>query len=83
VLAKPDDDDVLAVAESLVDELAILHAAYWGQPLDWLGRHAVTSGGKTEAQKRMAGGAALVRSAVDQFANDLPTEFQRMAELYV
>jgi len=81
--ATPDDDDVLAVAESLVDELAILHAAYWGQDLDWLGRHAVASGDGSEAQKRMAGGAAIVRSAVDQFANDLPAEFRRMGELYV
>jgi hypothetical protein len=84
--ATADDHDVLAVAESLVDELAVLHARYWGQDLDWLGSHAVSSGGggeRTEAQKRAAGGAAIVRSAVDQFAGDLPDEFRRMGETYV
>jgi hypothetical protein len=81
--AKPDDADVLAVAESLVDELAVLHAAYWGRELDWLGRHAVSSGDGSAAQKRMAGGAAIVQSAVDQFAGELPEQFRRMGEMYI
>ena len=33
-----EDDDVLDVAISLVEELAKLHAAYWGADLPWLAR---------------------------------------------
>jgi Phosphotransferase enzyme family len=80
---KPDDADVLDVAVSLVDELAKLHAAYWGQELPWLGRHALSSGGGANQQKRMAGGAALVQSALDQFAPDMPAVFRQLGELYV
>ena len=81
--AKPDDDDVLDVATSLVDELAVLHAAYWEKPLPWLGRHALTSGGGPEQEQRMAGGAAIVRSALDQFADGLPRAFRELGELYI
>jgi hypothetical protein len=80
---RPDDDDVLEVARSLVDELALLHAAYWGQDLPWLGRHAVSSGGGAQAEQRMAGGARIVQSALDQFADDLPPAFRELGELYV
>ncbi len=31
----------------------------------------------------MAGGAALVQSALDQFGRDMPAEFQRLGDLYV
>lgn len=81
--AKPDDDDVLSVSESLVDELAILHAAYWERELPWLGTHALSPGDSPEAGERMAMGAMIVRSALDQFASDLPPEFTRMGEVYI
>lgn len=81
--AKPGDDDVLAVAESLVDELAVLHATYWGRDLDWLGRHALSPGDTPDAGDRLAMGASLVQSAVDQFADQLPDDFRRMGEVYV
>lgn len=77
-----DDDDVLEVAESLVDELAVLHATFWGQELRWLGSHALSPGGGPEAEQRMAGGAALVQMGIDQFADQLPHEFRQMGELY-
>ncbi len=80
--AKPGDDDVLAVAESLMDELAVLHATYWGKELDWLGRHALSPGDTADSQDRLAMGASLVRSAVDQFADRLPEDFRRMGEVY-
>jgi hypothetical protein len=80
---KPDDSDVLDVAVSLVDELAKLHGAYWGQDLDWLGRHALSPGGGAGQEARMAGGAALVQSALDQFAREMPPEFGQLGELYV
>jgi aminoglycoside phosphotransferase (APT) family kinase protein len=80
---KPDDPDVLDVAVSLVDELAKLHSAYWGQELNWLGRHALSAGGGANQEARMAGGAALVQSALDQFAAEMPVEFRQLGELYV
>jgi hypothetical protein len=80
---KPGDDDVLEVAESLVDELAVLHAAYWGRELPWLGVHALTAGGGVRAENRMAQGTALVQMALDQFAAELPPAFRELGELYV
>jgi Phosphotransferase enzyme family len=81
----PDDDDVLDVATSLVDELAKLHAAYWERDISWLGTHALSPGGREDpdADSRMAGGAAIVQSAVDQFADDLPPAFRELGELYI
>jgi hypothetical protein len=81
--ASPEDDDVLGVAVSLVDELATLHAAYWGQDLPWLGVHALSPGDSPETRERMAMGAALVRSALDQLADDMPGEFRQLGELYI
>lgn len=81
--ATPDDDDVLDVARSLVDELAALHATYWGKDLPWLGTHALSPGDSPEAQERMAMGAAIVQSALDQFADGLPAAFRRLGELYI
>jgi aminoglycoside phosphotransferase (APT) family kinase protein len=81
--ATAEDDDALAIAESLVDELAALHATYWGQDLDWLGTHALSPGDSPEAQERMSMGAMIVQSALDQFAADLPDEFRRMGETYI
>lgn len=79
----PDDPDALAVAESLVDELAVLHATFWGQDLPWLGNHALSPGDSPEAQERMAMGAMIVQSALDQFAEQLPPEFRQLGELYI
>ncbi len=81
--ATAEDDDVLDVAVSLMDELATLHAAYWGQELPWLGDHALSPGDSPEAQERMAMGAMIVQSALDQFAGGLPPEFSQMGERYI
>ena len=81
--ASPEDDDVLGVAESLVEELAELHATYWGRELPWLGTHALSPGNSPEAQERMSMGASIVQMALDQFADELPAEFRQMGELYI
>ena len=81
--ATPDDDDVLDVAVSLVDELAKLHAAYWGAELPWLGTHALSPGGGPEHEARMAGGAAIVQSAHRPVRGRAPREFRQLGELYV
>ena len=74
---------MLDVAVSLVEELAKLHAAYWGADLPWLGTHTLSPGDGPEQEERMAGGAAIVQSAIDQFADELPPEFRQLGELYV
>lgn len=81
--AEPDDDDVLGVAESLVDELAVLHAHFWERELPWLATHALTPGDGPEAAERMAMGASIVQLALDQFADELPPEFRRLGERYI
>lgn len=80
--ATPDDDDVLATAESLMVELAKLHSAYCGQELEWLGIHALSPGDSPEARENMAMGAMIVQSALDQFAEQMPSEFRQLGELY-
>jgi hypothetical protein len=82
-IAVPDDADALDIAVSLVDELATLHAHYWGQELPWLGTHALSPGDSPEAQERMAMGAMIVQSAIDQFADQLPPEFRELGEVYI
>jgi aminoglycoside phosphotransferase (APT) family kinase protein len=81
--ASAEDDDVLSIAESLVEELAVLHAHYWGADLPWLGQHALSPGDSPEAQERMAMGASIVQMALDQFADRLPPEFRGMGEVYI
>ena len=82
-ICAPDDDGRLAVAESLMTELAALHARFWGDELDWLADHALTPGDSEEAQERMSMGAMIVQSALDQFADELPPEFARMGTTYI
>jgi thiamine kinase-like enzyme len=76
---RPTDDDVVAVVDSIVDELAALHAQYWQHPaldreLSWVAegmRIAFGSGGR------------FMRMALDQFAADMPPAYRRLGELYV
>jgi aminoglycoside phosphotransferase (APT) family kinase protein len=76
---RPGDDDVVAVVDSIVAELAALHAQYWEHPalereLSWVSegmRIAFGSGGR------------FMRKALDQFANDMPTAYRTLGELYV
>ncbi len=76
---RPGDDDVVAVVDSIVTELAALHAEYWehpalGRELSWVSegmRIAFGSGGR------------FMQKALDQFANDMPPAYRRLGELYV
>lgn len=78
-----EDDDVVGVAESLMDELALLHGAYWGQDLSWLATHAMTpSSGPDQAEKQKMG-AMIVQSALDQFSATMPPTFSALGEFYV
>lgn len=79
----PADPHVVEVAESLMDELAALHAAYWGAEVPWLGTHSLSSSSAKQEQPPRAAGAMIVQSALDQFAADFPPVFREIAELYV
>jgi aminoglycoside phosphotransferase (APT) family kinase protein len=77
----PSDDNVVDTAASLMDELAVLHAAYQGRDLTWL---RTPSGMRSKpqdpeiAERR----AQFIVSAVEQFAGDMPPVFRRLGELY-
>ena len=75
------DDDILDVATSLVDELAILHGAYLGRELAWL-RTPSGMRRKPDDPEMAARRAQFIVSAVDQFADDMPSVFRRLGELY-
>lgn len=81
--ATPQDDDVLDVARSLVDELALLHAAWWERDLSWLGRHSVSGGKRPEGGAQLGSALAIVQSAIDQFADGSPPEFRLLGERYL
>ena len=77
-----EDDDVLDIATSLMDELALLHATYWQRDLPWL--RGPSGFRNNEQGAKVAGQAAeIMRSAVDQFADDMPPAFRELAELYI
>ena len=77
----PDDADIEARATDVVEQLAALHAAFWGSDrfgpdgdLAWLGRRG-TGGGD--------GGATFIRLAVDVFGDDMDAAFHRIADIYL
>ncbi len=77
-----EDDDVVEIAEMLMDELALLHAPYWNQDVPWL---KVAAGFRNnekgaETANRAAG---IMRSALEQFADDMPPAFAQLGEFYV
>ncbi len=77
----PSDADIVDVTASLVDELAILHAAYQGRELAWL-RTPSGMRSKPEDREIASRRAQFIVSAVAQFADDMPSVFRRLGELY-
>jgi hypothetical protein len=57
----PDDPDIVAVATSLFDELALLHATYWDQELPWLGTHVLSTRSSKQQRKSIGGATAIVQ----------------------
>jgi hypothetical protein len=77
-----DDDDIMQVASSTVEELAKLHAAYREWDLSWL----PTSEGmrrKPNDPKLVARRTMFIKLAVEQFGAEMPPAFGRLAELYI
>ena len=84
---RPSDDDVTDRARSTVEELALLHAAYWESArfsgdLGWVPERAGfgAGGGKDAGAAKAAGG--FVRLALDRFAGEMPEAFRRVGTLY-
>ena len=77
-----EDDDVLDTATALMDELALLHSAYWQQDLPWL-KTAAGFRNNEQGAKVAAQAAGLMQSALGQFAADMPPEFSQLGELYI
>ena len=76
---RPDDDDVVAVVDSIVEELAHLHAHFWEHPaldgkLSWVNEGMRIAFGS---------GARFMQMALDQFAADMPPVYRRLGELYI
>lgn len=76
---RPADDDVVAVVDSILTELAHLHAKYWEHPalsseLTWVSEGMRIAFGS---------GARFMQMALDQFADDMPPAYRRLGELYI
>ncbi|MDQ1519614.1 MAG: hypothetical protein QOI55_687 [Actinomycetota bacterium] len=78
-LPSPHDDDVVEVTNSLVDELALLHASYWEDP-SLTGEHAWLGDG---ARQAFGGGGSYIARALDRFGPEMSPGFRRLAGLYV
>jgi thiamine kinase-like enzyme len=79
------DDDIVHVANSTVAELAKLHAAYAaskGRQLPWL-RTAEGMRRKPDDPKVAARRSMFIKLALDQFGDEMPSVFRRLAELYI
>lgn len=78
----PGDDDVLEIATSLMDELALLHASYRGRDLPWLippdGMRRKPSDGEMAARR-----THFIRLGLDQFGDEMGPAFRALAETYI
>ena len=76
----PDDPDLGSLVGRLVDELAGLHARFWGSrelvggPLAFVGEGA---------RLQFGGGGKFIARALASFAGTMPPVFTRVGELYV
>ncbi len=78
-LLSPADDDVADSVASVVHELALLHARYWGDPRLDTDLRWVTEG----LRVAFGGGGAFIAKADDRFGEQMGPTFRRLARLYV
>ncbi|HEX4493933.1 MAG TPA: phosphotransferase [Acidimicrobiia bacterium] len=76
---RPTDDDVVSVVDSIVCELAHLHACFW-EHADLTARHDWVSQGMRIA---FGSGGRFMKMALDQFAADMPPAYRALGELYI
>jgi hypothetical protein len=78
----PTDGDMLDVAASAMDELALLHATYRGRDLSWLtppdGMRRKPTDGELAARR-----THFIQLALDQFGDEMGSAFRALAELYI
>ncbi len=78
----PGDDDVLDIATSLMDELALLHAGYRARDLPWLtspdGMRRKPSDGELAARR-----THFIQLGLDQFGDEMGPAFRALAETYI
>jgi hypothetical protein len=76
------DPDMLHVATSLMDELALLHATYRGRDLSWLtppdGMRRKPSDGEMAARRTY-----FIQLALDKFGDEMGPAFRALAEFYI
>lgn len=76
------DPDMLDVAASLMDELALLHATYRGRDLSWLtppdGMRRKPSDGEMAARRTY-----FIQLALDKFGDEMGPAFRALAEFYI
>jgi aminoglycoside phosphotransferase (APT) family kinase protein len=78
----PADDDMVDVAASLVEELAVLHATYRGNELAWL--TPPDGMRRTPTDSEMATRRThFIRMGLDQFGDEFGPAFRALAELYI
>lgn len=78
----PSDRDILDVARSTMDEMAVLHATYAGRELPWL----ATPDGmrrKPNDPKAAARRTHFIRLALEQFGDEMGAGFRRLARFYI
>lgn len=78
----PQGNDILDVATSAMDELAVLHAAYRGRDLTWL----TTPPGMQRAPRETEVATQRTRfieMALDQFGAQMGPAFRTLARLYI
>ena len=78
----PADDDIVDVAGSLMDELALLHATFRGRALPWLvrpeGMRRKPSDSEMAAQR-----THFIKMGLDQFGAEMGPAFRALADLYI
>jgi hypothetical protein len=76
---RPTDDDIVAVVDSIVTELAHLHAQFWDDPALTTSLRWISEG------RRIAfgSGARFVQMALEQFTADMPPAFARLGDFVV
>ncbi|HEU5301214.1 MAG TPA: phosphotransferase [Acidimicrobiia bacterium] len=78
-LLSPSAPDVADAVASIVHELALLHARYWGDPRLDTDLHWVTEGFRVA----FGGGGPFIAKADERFGAQMGPTFRRLAALYV
>jgi thiamine kinase-like enzyme len=76
---RPTDDDIVPIVDSIVDELAQLHARYWDDDTLTTGLSWVSEGMRIA----FGSGGKLMQMALDQFASEMPPAYRRLGALYL